>query len=87
MQIYEKKEQNMALINFKKIEDEDLFIDFKLDINSKRPNVNDNNLFELLNQSRVMNDRGSRADERKGREHEDMPYFLTDQYRSILDAS
>ena len=30
MQIYEKKEQNMALINFKKIEDEDLFIDFKL---------------------------------------------------------
>ena len=31
--------------------------------------------------------RGTRADQRKGKEHETMPYFLTDQYRAVLEAS
>ena len=35
MQIYEKKKANMNLFNFSKVEDDDLFIDFKLDLNPK----------------------------------------------------
>lgn len=87
MQIYEKKKQNISLFRHKQVEDGDLFIDFKLDLYSTRPTNKDHRLFELMYQSRLPEQTGSRADERKGREHETMPYFLTDQYRAILSAS
>ena len=32
MQIYEKKKANMGIFKFKNVSDEDLFIDFKLDL-------------------------------------------------------
>ena len=35
MQIYEKKKTNISLFNFSKVDDDDLFIDFKLDLNPK----------------------------------------------------
>ena len=69
------------------MEDDDLFIDFKLDLYSTKPTNKDHRLLDLIYQSRLPEQRGSRADQRKGREHETMPYFLTDQYRAILSSS
>lgn len=48
MQIYEKKKDNMGLFMFKQVEDEDLFIDFKLDLYSKRTDNKDHALFDLM---------------------------------------
>ena len=48
MQIYEKKKSNIGLFNFKQIDDEDLFIDFKLDLHVKGPKPDDKKLFSLL---------------------------------------
>ena len=56
MQIYEKKRDNMSLFNFKQVQDEDLFIDFKLDLNRSAPRgtgQKDQALFNLLHQARL----------------------------------
>ena len=96
MQIYEKKRANMNLFNFSKVDDDDLFIDFKLDLNMKTRSAyqkpagatNDHALFSLLHQARLPEQRGADVqDVHLGREHETMPYFLTDQFRQILEAS
>ena len=47
-QIHEKKKQKVAMIKFKETADEDLFIDFKLDLFSQRPNFTEIKLFELM---------------------------------------
>lgn len=49
MQIYERKRDNMGIFTFKNITDEDLFIDFKLDIQSlSGKSGKDLPLFDLL---------------------------------------
>jgi len=48
MQIYEKKKANMGIFKFKNVSDEDLFIDFKLDLQSQDGNNKDAALFDLL---------------------------------------
>ena len=53
MQIYEKKKSNIGLFQFKQIHDDDLFIDFKLDLYSNKPTNKDHALFDLLQQSRL----------------------------------
>ena len=66
MQIYEKKKANINLFKFGKVEDDDLFIDFKLDLNKKtRASIpqapagsNDVALFSLLHQARLPEQRG-----------------------------
>ena len=47
----------------------------------------DPQLFDLMRQSRPPEHRGNRDQDRRGREHETMPYFLTDQFREILETS
>ena len=45
-------------------------------------------MFSLLHQSRLPEQRGQDVEEvHLGREHETMPYFLTDQFRQVLAAS
>ena len=68
------------------MDDEDLFIDFKLDLYSESPSNRDRELFELLDQYRPKNQR-NRDNMKKGSEHETMPYFLTSQYAEILESS
>ena len=46
MQIYEKKGSNMGMFRWKDIQDEDLFIDFKLDLHTDH--LKDKALFDLL---------------------------------------
>ena len=87
MQIYEKKKQNMHFFMRNNIQDDELFIDFKLDLHSMRIGNKDPQLFDLMRQSRPPEHRGNRDGERRGREHETMPYFLTDQFREILETS
>jgi len=50
MQIYEKKKSQMGLFQYANLNDEDLFIDFKLDLHGK--DTKDFKLFELLTQAR-----------------------------------
>ena len=85
-QIYEKKQSNIGLFNFKNIEDDDLFIDFKLDLH-KTKGHKDHVLFDLMSQSRTPNERGNRDSMKRGMEQETMPYFLTDQFRQMLEIS
>ena len=73
----------MGLFNFAKVKDEDLFIDFKLDLYSQRIDNKDPALFDLLTQYRRPGER-TRDGLEKGKEHETMPYFLTDQFRAVL---
>lgn len=47
----------------------------------------DHHLFDLMRQTRPPEHRGNRDEERRGREHETMPYFLTDQFKEILESS
>ncbi len=46
MQIYEKKKSNMGLFKYSHLNDEDLFIEFKLDLHSMHKK--DAKLFDLL---------------------------------------
>lgn len=85
-QIYEKKETNLGLFQYKGLEDEDLMIDFKLDLH-KPPGHKDHQLFQLMTQARPPDQRGNRDDLKRGKEHETMPYFLTDQFRAMLEAA
>lgn len=75
--VYEKKHSNLGFFNYKGIEDDDLFIDFKLDLHKPKAHK-DHQLFNLLSQSRPVEERGNRDAERRGMEQETMPYFLTD---------
>jgi hypothetical protein len=84
MQIYEKKKSNMGLFKYSHLNDEDLFIEFKLDLHSMYNK--DAKLFDLLTQARRPEDR-NREKSRRGKEHETMPYFLTDQYKQVLKES
>ena len=77
----------MHLFKHKDIQDDELFIDFKLDLHTNNMGNQDAHLFNLLRQSRPPEHRGNRDDERRGREHETMPYFLTSQFREILETS
>ena len=77
----------MHLFNHRQISDDELFIDFKLDLHSTEIGNKDPQLFDLLRQSRPPELRGNRNDDRRGKEHETMPYFLTPQFREILDTS
>ena len=75
------------MFNFKQVEDEDLFIDFKLDLHTKGPKPNDIALFNLLRQARKPEERGNRDDSRRGAEFETMPYFLTDQFKQVFKTA
>ena len=86
MQIYEKKKQNIGVINFFEIDDSDLFIDFKLDFYNNKASNKDPALFQLLHQYRDDSDR-NRDEYQKGKEHDTMPYFLSHQYKAILQES
>ena len=79
-QIYEKKKSNLGFFQYKNIEDDDLFIDFKLDLHQPAGHK-DHKLFSLMSQARLPNERNNRSDMRRGAEQETMPYFLTDQFR------
>lgn len=83
MQIYDKKKSNIGVFNFMSVDDEDLFIDFKLDLYTDRPGNKDRALFDLCAQARQPEER-NRNNDHKGREHETMPYFLTKQFSQIL---
>ena len=82
MQIYEKKKANIGLFKFSEIEDEDLFIDLKLDVMGNEP---DAALFNLMSQSRP-EERRNRKECKKGAQLETMPYFLTAAYKEIIDG-
>ena len=40
-----------------------------------------------MSQSRTPNERGNRDSMKRGMEQETMPYFLTDQFRQMLEIS
>lgn len=51
MQIYEKKKANIknrGIFKLKNVTDDDLFIEFKLDLESRNPANKDEDLFDLL---------------------------------------
>jgi len=52
MQIFEKKKDNLSLFKFKNMGDDDLFIDFKLDLHNARDRK-DHQLFNLMMQARL----------------------------------
>ena len=78
-QIYEKKKDNLQYFKFKEIHDEELFVDFKL--NFERDN--DIALFNLLTQGGAFHN--GRMDEKRGDQLSTMPFFLTDEYRELLE--
>lgn len=82
-QIYAKKQENMHLFKFKNVEDDMLFIDFKLDV--KQPGQEE--VMQLITQARPEENRHNRDKLLKEETTKIMPYFLTHQYQSVLEAS
>jgi hypothetical protein len=81
--IYEKKKDNMHFFKFKDLEDDQLFIDFKLDYKRDK----DVKLFSLMSQCRPDKERMKTSTDLKGDEITTMPYFLTAHFQEMMETS
>ena len=82
-QIYEKKKENIHFFKFKNLEDDQLFIDFKLDIKKDK----EVELFSLITQARLPDERTKENMLKKDEELSMMPFFLSHEFADILEAS
>lgn len=79
MRLYEsgRKKRNAHLMGFSNITDEDLMIDFKLNPRVEKDGL----LFSLITQARKPDQKGKR----EVVDTETMPYFLTSEYKAVID--
>lgn len=82
-QIYARKQDNMHLFKFKDVEDDQLFIDFKLDCKVEK----EQELFKLATQARDIDERNRDSVVSGDDKLKTMPYFLSYQYQAMLDKS
>ena len=75
-QIYSKKQDNIHLFKFKNIDDDQLFIDFKLDTTLDK----ERELFSLMSQSRPESERTTEGQLNKEDTLKLMPYFISSQF-------